>query len=432
MVKHKTVKRALRRAVATAVVAASLGIAAPASADYTIGLNAYKQGQYDQAIDIWRRATVGGDVQSMKILGDVFSGKVLEAKGVSAVPIEEIQVDNVEALMWYTLAAYHDFGQFHRPTTSEVNSRILAQQRLAAIRFRMSNSDVRKAEKLIANRFERGSAFDIYRLGRLYQEGSGVSKNNVRALTLYMIAKDRGVGEASAAFEDLESLMTKKEIELSLAAATDWQPPLPIEHRGPTKEQQKLAEMRSELEQIRRETALQAVADLDVELIQRALRSLGFYFGGIDNKTGPQTRAAIRRFQFSQVKADRKMTEAEKDAVRTGVLSAEQTVDLFREAAKNDHPMSQYVYGIMFAQGIGVESNGAEALKWLSEAAEQDLAISHYALGVLYRDGTTGLNEVTPDRPKAAIHFSRAFALGYRPAGDALRRLEWEDPRNGN
>ncbi|MEQ8751168.1 MAG: peptidoglycan-binding protein [Amphiplicatus sp.] len=178
------------------------------------------------------------------------------------------------------------------------------------------------------------------------------------------------------------------------------------------------------------EDALEAVSDIDVELIQRALRSLGLYFGSIDNAMGPATRDAIRRFQYSQVSSDTEMSEEDKEAVRTGVLSARQTVQLFREASKADHPMSQYVYGIMHVRGIGVEQNGQEAVNWLTKSSRANLAIAHYALGVIYRDGTTGLNEVTPDKSLAARHFARAFALGYKPAGDALKLLEFEAPRN--
>ena len=433
--RDKTVTRftKVRRAMAGVAAASAVALmsAGPASADYEAGLVAYKKQQYAQAIDIWTRFAVAGDVRSQKVLGDVYSGKVLEVSGNAPTPLEELPVNNVEALKWYTLAAYHDFTAYQQPTASEVNARILAEQRLSDIRFRMSTKDVNKAEKLVSETFERGSPYDIFRLGMMYQGGRGVAKNNGKALQMYSLAKARGVGEASAAFEFLEPLMTKKEIEGALEKAASWQPPLPVEHTGQTNQQKELARLKKELEEIKLEEALEAVSDIDVELIQRSLRSLGFYFGSIDNKMGQQTRNAIRRFQFSLVSADSDMTESEKEAVKTGVLSARQTVQLFARSAANDHTMSEYVYGIMHVRGIGVEQDGANAVKWLGEAAEDDLAIAHYALGVIYRDGTTGLNEVSPDKAEAAIHFSKAYSLGYRPAGEALRKLEWDAPRRG-
>jgi TPR repeat protein len=421
-------RRLLGGMAAASVLA--LAMAAPAHATYEAGLEAYKNGQYSQALDIWRRFAVAGDIRSKKILGDVYSGKPLEAARAAAAPLEEIPVDNVQSLLWYTLAAYHDFSAYQLPTADEVNSQILAESRLTDIRFRMSSADVDKAESFVSQTFEAGSPYDIYRLGEMYQKGAGVEKNNIKALQMYQLAKARGVGEASAAYEFLEPLMNPKEVKTALETAEKWQPPLPPEHTGKTRQQEELERLKKELEEIRMADALEAVSDIDVELVQRALNALGFRAGTVDNKLGPSTRDAIRRFQYSQVARDLDLTDEEKDAVVTGVLTPRQTVDLFGDAAKAKHPMSQYVYGIMYVRGIGVEQDGVEAVRWLTESADQNLAIAHYALGVVYRDGTTGLNEVSPDERKSAFHLARASALGYTPANDALRRLSFEYTRD--
>lgn len=112
--KHVTVFGGLRRtlAVAAAATALSLACAGPASASYEAGLKAYQNGQFDQAIDIWKRFAVAGDVRSKNILGDVYSGKILEGSPKAAVPLEAIPLNNIEALKWYTLAAYHDFTAY--------------------------------------------------------------------------------------------------------------------------------------------------------------------------------------------------------------------------------------------------------------------------------------------------------------------------------
>ncbi len=420
-----------RRMLGGLVAASMLAFAAaPAHATYEAGLEAYKNGQYSQALDLWRRFAVAGDIRSKKILGDVYSGKSLEVASSAASPLEEIPVDNVQALLWYTLAAYHDFSAYQLPTAEEVNAQILAEARLTDIRFRMSSRDVDKAEDMISRTFEAGSAYDIYRLGEMYQKGAGVEKSNTKALQMYALAKERGVGEASAAYEFLEPLMNPKEIKVALETAEEWQPPLPPEHTGKTRQQEELERLKKELEEIRMADALEAVSDIDVELIQRSLNALGFRAGSVDNRLGPSTRAAIRRFQYSTVARDFDMSEEDKQAVVTGVLTPRQTVDLFADAAKAQHPMSQYVYGIMFVRGIGVEQDGQQAVKWLNDAADHDLAIAHYALGVVYRDGTTGLNEIAPDERKSAYHLARASALGYTPANDALRRLSFEYTRD--
>lgn len=424
----------LRRALKSAAAAAILAVATPgfAHANYEIGLTAYEQGQYDVAIDIWTRFAVAGDVRSMKALGDVYSGAVLDDALGGEIPLETgRKIDNINALRWYTLAAYHRFSEgFQMPSAEERNAQILAEERLPEIRFRMSTSDVSKAEKLVTDTFERGSPYDLYTLGDMYRRGTGVEKNNSKALTMYALAKARGVGAASIAYEELEELMTKKEVDGALDNVVDWQPPLPEEYVGKTSQQKELERTKKELEELRLQQALSAIADIDVELIQRSLKSLGLYYGTVDNAMGPATREAIRRFQYSRVSSDSKLSEEEKEAVRTGVLTARQTVELFEAAAKEGHSMSQYVLGIMHVRGIGVIQDGDEALRWLDRAAKADLAIAHYALGVVYRDSTPGLNPVKPDKAKAAIHFARAQALGYRPAAEALRKLEFEKPRS--
>ena len=423
-----------RRAFGGLAAASALALAAasPAHATYEAGVEAYKNGQYSLALDLWERFAEAGDVRSKKILGDVFSGKPIEGAKAAASPLEEIPVDNVQALVWYTLAAYHNFNEFQTPSAYEVNARILAEQRLPEIRGRMSTGDVQKAEDYVSQTFEAGSAYDIYRLGEMYQKGAGLEKDNVKALQMYSLAKERGVGEASAAYEFLEPLMNKNERDMALDKVAGWQPPLPPEYTGKTPQQEEMERLKRQYEELKMADALKAVSDIDVELIQRALAALGFRPGAVDNKLGPSTRAAIRRFQYSTVARDLEMSEEDKQSVVTGVLTPRQTVTLFGDAAGVEHPMSEYVYGIMHVRGIGVSQDGAQAVNWLEKAAGHDLAIAHYALGVVFRDGTTGLNEISPDERKSAYHFAQASALGYKPANDALRRLSFEYTRDVN
>jgi TPR repeat protein len=428
--KHVTFSGGLRRALVCAAAASALALAsaAPASANYEVGLAAYENGQVEVAIDIWKRFAVAGDVRSKKILGDVYSGKILEELPSAAVPLEAVRVDNVEALTWYTLAAYHDFAAYQYPTAEEVNAQILAEQRLPDIRFRMSDGDVDKAQKRVAQTFESGSPYDLYRLGDMYQRGSGVAKDNKRALQMYALAKDRGVSAASLAFDNLKPLMTKKEIETALNNAANWQPPLPPLLEGQTPQMKDLARLKKELEELRLEDALDAISDVDVELIQHALRSLGLYLGAVDNVMGSGTRQAIRKFQSTLVDSDTELTDDEKEAVRTGVLTPRQTVQLIERAADHGDARSQYVFGIMHLRGIGMVQDGEKAVTWLAKAAKQDNILANYALGIIYRDGTTGLNEVAPNKAKAAQHFQAAAARGYEPARRALEQLKFDIP----
>jgi peptidoglycan hydrolase-like protein with peptidoglycan-binding domain len=58
------------------------------------------------------------------------------------------------------------------------------------------------------------------------------------------------------------------------------------------------------------------MSDLDRRQVQAALATMGYYSGRIDATFGPETRAAIRRYQF-ELKAE-----------QTGVLTAEQATKL--------------------------------------------------------------------------------------------------------
>ena len=429
----KKISARIMACAASALVA----VATPAVAEYSDGLAAYKKGEYDLALDLWQRYAVAGDVRSMKALGDYYAGAPIVNSLGQEIGEEKVSApDYVQALKWYTLAAYHDFSAtFSTPTAYERSAQIEAQARLPEIRSKMKNADVSKAETLVAETFERGSPRDVYLAAEMYRRGAGLGKNNIRAYELYLVSSQRGVKEASLALETMREggLVSKKEIETAEEKAAVWQPPLPEEHTGETRQMAELKRLRKEIEELRLQDALAAVSDIDVAVIQHSLRALGFYYGVIDNKMGPQTREAVRRFQFSKVADNRQMTPEEKQNVETGVLSATDTVDLISKAAgKANNPIAQYTFGIMHLRGIGVDQDGAAAVRWLDKAADQNVAEAHYALGVIFRDGSVGLNPVSADRAKAALHFAKASSLGYRKAQRALELLDFESPRSVN
>jgi N-acetylmuramoyl-L-alanine amidase len=62
------------------------------------------------------------------------------------------------------------------------------------------------------------------------------------------------------------------------------------------------------------------MADQERRQVQAALATMGYYSGRIDAVFGPETRAAIRRYQF-EIKAD-----------LTGYLTAEQATKLVNSA----------------------------------------------------------------------------------------------------
>ena len=60
---------------------------------------------------------------------------------------------------------------------------------------------------------------------------------------------------------------------------------------------------------------------------------------------------------------------------------------LFRELADSGQKEAQNSLGVMYAKGLGVAQDFAEAAKWYRLAANQGNAVAQYNLGSVYLDG---------------------------------------------
>ena len=104
--------------------------------------------------------------------------------------------------------------------------------------------------------------------------------------------------------------------------------------------------------------ALARTSEIGPNLIQIALRALGYYQGRPDGVFGPGSRRAAAAFQEKL------------GASATGVLEPEQLVELIAAAAEAGDSNSQNTFGIMFAEGQGVLQDRVEAAKWFRLAAD--------------------------------------------------------------
>ncbi|MGV6800781.1 MAG: peptidoglycan-binding protein [bacterium] len=436
---EKQFKKSLLNRV-TAVFALSLAgtiamTAAPARADYDDGIKAYAAQNYESAVDTWRRHAIAGDVKSKTILGDVYSGKTLEVGEGLTSPEKTgvIPQDDVEALAWYILAANHDFDSYNQnPSAREVNAKYQAQERIPVMKNRMSTTSVKKAQKRVVEILSAETDFDLYRLGLMYQAGAGLPKDNVEALKFYELAKGRNHNSNSLASEAagyLVNMMSKKDVANAQERAANWEPPLPEALRDKTPRQ---LELEAEIKRLKSIQLAESLANIEDEfsdnedLLQSALAALGFYGGPIDGSMGRESRIAVRSFQYSLVQGKKGMSEEEKRDTQTGLLTPEQKVELIKRAAKREHPQSMYVYGLMYAEGIGVPVNGKTAVKWLKKSAGYGYALAHYALGVVYRDGIIGEDPINPNVTEAVFYLGQANALGVRAAGPELVKLRYE------
>ena len=450
----KTVKRALLAGIS--LLAA--GITTPALADFDDAMRTYSEhsGQIDQAkvreaVDLWRRYALAGDVLSRYILGDLYSNQSLydckgpvpddgnnkrakdEDRQSPPLPSETgaIEISKVEALAWYLMASTHDFETHNQqPDFRMINCKARAETRVHELMTEMSDDQVRMSRQMLVNLLSSQSEFDLFRLGQLYQSGKGLPKDNIEALKYYIVASTRmrnSNPHAVRASGRLKKIMSRDDIETAEEEARLWMPPLPDTYTNPNPVLTQIENQTRALDERRLALAIEEIerefSDRNEHLVQGALASLGLYLGPIDGARGELTRKAIQRFQYNLVEDNPDLTEEEKRDGMTGELTPAQTVALIGAAADVNHPQSQYIFGVMHAEGIGVPVNGKRAVKWLNKSAAYGYPLGHYALGQYYREGIWGEDPIPPSRTEAAHHFGQAAALGYRPARKALEEL---------
>ena len=73
----------------------------------------------------------------------------------------------------------------------------------------------------------------------------------------------------------------------------------------------------------------------------------------------------------------------------------------------------------MYQDGLGVEQDDKEAVKWFRKAAEQGLPEAQRCIGWMYQDGLG----VEKDDKEAVKWFRKAAEQGYEPAKAALKEL---------
>lgn len=466
--KRTTNRKVLWRHGAVAAFAATLGMmmTAPAHADYEDGLQAYKNGEFTKAQDLWVRFGSAGDIRSKLALANIYSGFTpgkanctefgsarlpeddeeelktrlrartndLNDTGVIVDPDEiSIKPDAEKALAWYILTGYHDFYSYSQnPTTEEYEAKIVAQQCIISLQRIMRDDEVVRAQDTVEKVLAGGTDYDLFRLAMMYRAGAGLPKDNIRALQYLIVADNNarfGSSVGNSERRMLEATMPELDQKLASDLAANWQPPLPTAFEGKTPRELELARLEEEIRarELRLELAsLEGEFDENEDLLQSALAALGFYGGKIDGSVGPETRNAMRAFQYAVAREDMNITPEEARDKVTGYLSNEQKVELIERAARREHPQSMYVYGIMHARGIGIPIDGAEAVRWWEKSAGNGYALSHFALGRAYQEGIAGKNPVAQNLTQSTFYYGQAAALGYAPAATELRQLRYD------
>ena len=126
-------------------------------ADYETGLNAYKQGHYKTAKDIWQAVAGKGHAGAQFYLGVIYD------KG------EGVPQDSAEAAEWFQKAAKqgHPEAQFHLGVRHDKGEGVL--------------QNYIKAAKLFRRAAEQGHAEAQLSLGWMYYNGRGVPQDRIYA-----------------------------------------------------------------------------------------------------------------------------------------------------------------------------------------------------------------------------------------------------------
>lgn len=163
----------IRRSILCAgILSFSLGLSAPAQADFVAGKDAHAAGDYETAFREFLTSAKEGDAASQDYVGSMYSA----GQGVPQ--------SDAEGIRWYQMAADQGFAA--------------AQARLGRAYLYGAGVPKNEAEGLRFYRLaaDQGNTYGQYGLGLAYVGGKGVKKDRKEAARLYRLAADQGYAPA--------------------------------------------------------------------------------------------------------------------------------------------------------------------------------------------------------------------------------------------
>ena len=290
-------------------------------------------------VECFRLAAEQGDAKAQYSLGQIYAGW------------DMVERDSQKALMWYRKAAE--------------NGHTEAQYTLAVIydsqhdvghndseEYEVEPNDA-EAAKWYGFAAEKGYANAQYYLGRLNNEGRGVSKDDTEAVKWFRKAAEQGYPDAQYQLGEMlaEGCGTAKN---STEAVNWFKKAAELGHRDAL---DRLWEMYTEGRDVKKDSA-------------EALKWL--------------KKAADQGYPDAQYILGT-MYEEGRGVARNDAEAA----NWFMAAAEQEHAPAQNKLGTMYAVGRGVAHSGEEARKWFSKAAESWDVISQNELGEQIKKSAT-------------------------------------------
>jgi TPR repeat protein len=103
---------------------------------------------------------------------------------------------------------------------------------------------------------------------------------------------------------------------------------------------------------------------------------------------------------------------------QTGYLTALEKVRAVQYAATNGSAKAQLVLAVMYAEGIGVQTDYARAFHWFAEADKQGSAEAKYAMSQYFSLGVQGVAD--QDKAKAVVYQIDSALSGFHPTAEKL------------
>lgn len=173
------------------------GVSVATAQDFDKGVDAYKAGDYQTALQEWRPLAEQGNAPAQFGLGQLY----YYGKGVLQ--------DNAQALMWYQRATNQGF--------------VHGQNRLGMMYAQGIGvpQDYAEALKWYGLAAKQGSAMAQERLGMMYARGQGILRNDVIAHMWTSIASVNGDPDAGELRKIISRLMTNADISKAQQMASE-------------------------------------------------------------------------------------------------------------------------------------------------------------------------------------------------------------------
>ena len=204
---------------------------------------------------------------------------------------------------------------------------------------------------------EQGDADAQYKLGKRYEDGNGVEKNEAEAAKWYLKAAEQG--DATAQYELGHIYATGKGVEKNEAEAAKW---YRMAAEQGNVDAQYFTGMNYKL-------GRGVVQDKD-----EAEKWFGKIKHPFDQYRIGNMLFVVAQFDLAQNKTDIIYAKQDKPEVKA------EAVKWYRKAAEQGYADAQYELGICYRDGYGVAQDKIEGVKWLKKAAKNGVKKAQDAL----------------------------------------------------